>query len=1183
MIPDDPTSLPQPPVSPETSEGVPVKSRPPTSSPLRPYASLNAERLKITGLGHWDPVLYLEGEPDLAMACLEPDVLLYGGSPPLFEVPSLAREDPAEIAALARKWDRNGLLYLKDSYDDQVTPRDALRVFNCYKNESCDRQIGDRRARNFRERALRGPSVGLPCGPALLGLCIDPKVSTFRICVTDRKDFYHQLLARPRKAAHNALFPPIPESKLAGTTALAQLHKRRAEAAALRGKPGDRGFGLLVSDRPVIACFQATCQGDHLGVEIATAAHRCLLKQHGLLKDHQEIRSNEPFPCGGTFEGLVIDDYYSISTEDVRLPPSEATSVDCLRAATSAYAGSSLLGSTEKDIVGADKAKVAGAEIDSTPSTRSLGVVPAGAPCAKRLSLASLTLSLAALPKTTDALHSCLLGGWVSALLYRRPLMSIFSHSFRLFPAGLMDPDNPKVIPLPRPVADELAVCAALAPLAVADLAAPWDPQVYATDSSDDRAAIVSAKAPDSLTPLLWRSSDRKGAAAKLLSRAQALLLKADPSFEEFDGGVNAKGPLALDSALWAEAPVTSCPRPVGFRFHFLQVGGTSRYIQDALAARGWIVGPLLDPAFSPHYDLCDDVFFRWLSHLLEAGKLDSILLSAPVPTFSSVLASVFSRGLSKLTEDRADYDLEIYGLESALVNDLALTLDWKVEAVWTWARQKHINCHETGAFKRLCFMKAHRSIPSRFASMIDSNVARCAISKGRSPSSALSLELRQIGAVSVAYGLFGALPFCPTRLMPADAPSREAPLAQPVPGAPLHASVPVETLAALPRLRRWTSNWVRLVLRTCAWQPPLPADRYSGLPALLYRPPPVDFDSSLGFPGEGTLEMCHDRTSEALGPFLKDEAVTEQAFARSCSEDVDLTNALLARYGRALYESGRPYNHYAETVNAVASRFPKIRRLLQPAWDVAFQWQRMEPHIHHQAMPWQVLLALVTSALLWGWVDVAGVLALAWGGLARIGEVFAAFRCDLVLPSDVQFTVDYILMAVRDPKTRNSAARHQALRLDQPQLMRVVELAFKTRHRQQKLWQYAPATFRSRFAKLVEAFDLNSFKDNNMRPLDLGSMRAGGATWLLHATENGEFVRRRGRWLNARIMEIYIQEVSSVLFLSKLQDHVADKVLAVMRLFPSMLEQAEVFMQFGFPPTTWFSLTAVGRAFGPV
>ena len=610
-------------------------------------------------------------------------------------------------------------------------------------------------------------------------------------------------------------------------------------------------------------------------------------------------------------------------------------------------------------------------------------------------------------------------------------------------------------------------------------------------------------------------------------------------------------------------------------------------------------------------------------------------------PLCFELIASVLAGGLSSLMSRREAHDIEVYGLESALVNDLAQTLRWKTDSAWTWDRPKHINCLETGAFKRLCFKKAHGSIPSRFVSLIDSNVARCAISKGRSPSGALTQELRQVGAVCVAFGLFGALPFCPTRLMPADGPSRGTSTPEPLPGTPLHLAAPLRALASLPRTRRWTSNWIRLVLLVCRWQPPLPSDRYAALPALLFRPPHMDFDASLGFPGEGpplpvsfrvgfflwggflvwgslggpcshgslpprntgdlnrqafrsqrplpegrpverATQSLRDTLWAALLGWLRTEGVTEQAFAQSCSDDVDLVNALLARYGRALYESGRPYNHYAETVNAAAGKFPKIRRLLQPAWDVAFQWQKLEPHIHHQAMPWQVLLALVTAALLWGWVDVAGVLALAWGGLARIGEIFAAFRCDLVLPSDIQYTVDYILLAVREPKTRNTAARHQALRLDQPQLMRVVELAFKSRHRCQKLWQYAPGTSRSRFSKLVEAFDLDSFKDKNMKPLDLGSMRAGGATWLLHATENGEFVRRRGRWLNARIMEIYIQEVSSVLFLSKLQDHVADKILAVMRLFPSMLEQAETYAQYGFPPSSWFSLAAVGRAFGP-
>ena len=79
---------------------------------------------------------------------------------------------------------------------------------------------------------------------------------------------------------------------------------------------------------------------------------------------------------------------------------------------------------------------------------------------------------------------------------------------------------------------------------------------------------------------------------------------------------------------------------------------------------------------------------------------------------------------------------------------------------------------------------------PSRFCSLIDSNVARCATSKGRSSSSSLMTVLQRTAAVSVAFGLYGALPFCPARILPADAPSREADILAPVPGCGLSRSM---------------------------------------------------------------------------------------------------------------------------------------------------------------------------------------------------------------------------------------------------------------------------------------------------------------------------------------------------------------------------------------------------------
>ena len=239
-----------------------LPSRSAHGDPLKPYAPLCADRLKISGLGHWDPVPFLSSDPDLQVAFLEPDLLLHGAEPPSEEVPDLSREKPGETLRLALKWAKQGLLFLKDDYSDQVLPEDSVRVFNCYKSSEADRQIGDRRSRNFRERALRGPSASLPCGPVFLGLCVNPATTTLRIAVADRKDFYHQLRVGPRKAAQNALFPPLFERDLVGTEAYDLLCRRRAASkpSSLLVPPPNRA--------KVVACFQAIFQGDHLGVEV---------------------------------------------------------------------------------------------------------------------------------------------------------------------------------------------------------------------------------------------------------------------------------------------------------------------------------------------------------------------------------------------------------------------------------------------------------------------------------------------------------------------------------------------------------------------------------------------------------------------------------------------------------------------------------------------------------------------------------------------------------------------------------------------------------------------------------------------------------------------------------------------------------------------------------------------------
>ena len=142
---------------------------------------------------------------------------------------------------------------------------------------------------------------------------------------------------------------------------------------------------------------------------------------------------------------------------------------------------------------------------------------------------------------------------------------------------------------------------------------------------------------------------------------------------------------------------------------------------------------------------------------------------------------------------------------------------------------------------------------PPRFCSLIDSNVARCATSKGRSSSSSLMTVLQRAAAVSVAFGLYGALPFCPTRIMPADAPSREADIFAPVLGCGLSRSMVMPYCTFLVSRDGPQTGQGSF----CGQLPgPLPGEdaRFKSCAFKCWVNKPLQFDSSLGFPGEGTL-----------------------------------------------------------------------------------------------------------------------------------------------------------------------------------------------------------------------------------------------------------------------------------------------------------------------------------------
>ncbi|CAK9067376.1 unnamed protein product [Durusdinium trenchii] len=240
-----------------------------------------------------------------------------------------------------------------------------------------------------------------------------------------------------------------------------------------------------------------------------------------------------------------------------------------------------------------------------------LGMITVGAPVQKRLALAFVSLTLASSRFSTDALQASLIGGWVNAVLYRRPAMSLI---YDLYKTPLSDVhETPRLIHLTRSMAQELLLLSVLCPFWVTDISAIPQSRCYSTDSSDSKGAVVSCPISAELATVLCRTGRKKTTYSRMLTREETLLRKLDWSREEFQD---------LPDGRRDEDPGPERPR--AFRFHFIEVCGGAGRVSHFMRMYGWNVGPVIDIDRSPAYDFSLLRVLQWLAHLIENDLLGS-------------------------------------------------------------------------------------------------------------------------------------------------------------------------------------------------------------------------------------------------------------------------------------------------------------------------------------------------------------------------------------------------------------------------------------------------------------------------------------------------------------------------------------------------------------------------------
>ena len=603
-------------------EGMEVEAQNDVMEELHPYRNLCVERLKLHGKGLWDPVPFLDDQ--LVMGYCEPASILVDRLPEKGEYPKITDKEE-DVAELGRLWDQLGLLYLHRDTRVLDHPHEAVRVFNAYKAADRDRQIGDKRGRNACESKMLGPSAHLPCGSDLADLVVPLPSHRVWISTTDRKDFYHQLKVTAPKAETNTLLPMVAPKLLQETKAYAEYLERSSKKKYDRKIHGDmlgKFASLKVPEAHgmLFVAFNSVLQGDHAGVEVATSAHRNLLKIFGLLTEETEVTASRPFESSVVADGLVIDDYFCVAVGSAGEPAASTRAKENFDIWQAAYALHGLPGSPDKDLVAASSGKVIGAFINGSEEAVSRGLVTLASPVSKRLGLSWTCLQVSKLTYTSDALHSSLVGGLVSSFLYRRPLIGLLNSAFHLFDVRELQPEKPKLVPLTREVANELVMSAVLLPLAMVEMNAGFHEEIFATDASNSRGGIVAAGISPMMSEVIWRSCKSKGAYTRLQSTEKKIAEQLDLQNAEENNFED-----------WKE----KVPKPLAFRFQFIEGFSGAGKVTSYVAELGFSVGPPLDLSNSLQYDLTLVHVMEWLSHLCKEGYLLGLMMEPPCTTFS--------------------------------------------------------------------------------------------------------------------------------------------------------------------------------------------------------------------------------------------------------------------------------------------------------------------------------------------------------------------------------------------------------------------------------------------------------------------------------------------------------------------------------------------------------------------
>lgn len=458
-----------------------------------------ASRIKWEHSPKFDPLPFLE-DPIVKAAFIDPKNVKLPESEWPHQPKGKVHCSRQELLALAAKWDSKGAC--KIFRKDQISFDEAVGIFAVPKDETYDRLILNPQTANSRLQKFSHYTRELAPG-SMFALIWLQEGQCFRVSADDLAEMYYTFQVPEARAKRNSIGTLFSASELS--------HLSCYDPAQHYG--------------PCVISLAALAMGDSWAVEFAQQSHHNVLRiLGGSMLEHQRVAYRKPFPRSAFLEWLSIDDHIGVQVLSKSQLRSQAPLRDSqvFSKAEVAYQTVGLVQHPKKKQRGVTSGIFLGAELDGVAGFVS-------APRHRIGVLMLVTVMLARKGTASPRLLSSVIGCWIHVLMFRRPVMSVLSHSFS---DGKGIPQD-QIFQLSRETRNELYALGSLGPLCIVDLRVQVAPRVFCTDASPGGAGICECPEDTHVVAELWRHSEQRGYYTQLINPSAEVLSGLNEEFEE--------------------------------------------------------------------------------------------------------------------------------------------------------------------------------------------------------------------------------------------------------------------------------------------------------------------------------------------------------------------------------------------------------------------------------------------------------------------------------------------------------------------------------------------------------------------------------------------------------------------------------------------------------------------------